>query len=279
MSEHRNTWRLINSPPAAGAWNMSVDESILESVTQGLSPTTLRLYSWQPPCLSLGYAQPFSDVDLNNLSALGWDMVRRPTGGRAILHTDELTYSVIGLQEDPNLSGTVLESYQRLSAALLKALEMLGLPARADPHPSIPQNNNSPRPICFEVPSTYEITVGGRKIIGSAQARKKGGVLQHGSLPLKGDLGRITAALALSEDERKNASLRIHSRAATVEEMLGYAPQWEEVAIAFQRAFEWTLNLELHPSHLSAWEENRAQELLRDKYGNQAWIAKLRPVR
>jgi len=278
MSDQRNNWRLILSPPAPGVWNMSVDESILEAVTQKLSLTTLRLYSWQPPCLSLGYAQPYSDVDLHSLAALGWEVVRRPTGGRAILHTDELTYSVIGLQEDPNLSGTVLESYQNLSTALLKALEILGLPARADAHPSIPLGNDSPGPICFEVPSTYEITVGGRKIVGSAQARKKGGVLQHGSLPLQGDLGRISYALALSEQERQNASQRIRTRAMTVEEFLGYAPSWEMAAEAFQRAFASTLNLELHPSQLSTWEEERAQELLREKYGNQAWTAKLEQV-
>ena len=253
---------------------MSVDESILEAVTRGISPTTLRMYSWQPPCLSLGYAQSISDVDMNNLVAQGWDIVRRPTGGRAILHTDELTYSVIGLQEDPNLSGTVLESYQRLSVALLKALEMLGLPARAEAHPSIPQGSDSPGPICFEVPSTYEITVGGKKIVGSAQARKKGSILQHGSLPLKGDLGRITNALALTEAERQSARIRIRARAATIEDIRGYAPSWEIAAEAFQRAFESTLNLELHPAQLSAWEEERAQELLRDKYGNTAWTAK-----
>jgi len=258
---------------------MSVDEGILEAVTQGLSPTTLRLYAWEPPCLSLGYAQPFGDVDGASLSSLGWDVVRRPTGGRAILHTDELTYSVIGLQQDPNLSGTVLESYQRLSAALLKALEILGVFAYAEADHSLAQGSDPQGPICFEVPSNYEITVDGKKVIGSAQARKKGGVLQHGSLPLKGDLARITSALSLSTDERQSAALRVHARAATMEEILGYAPSWEKAAEAFQHAFESALNLELHPSGLSPWEEKRVQELVRDKYANQDWTIKLEQVR
>ncbi|OGO29293.1 MAG: hypothetical protein A2W33_02700 [Chloroflexi bacterium RBG_16_52_11] len=279
MSNLQKYWRLLITPPASGAWNMAVDEGILEAVTRGLSPTTLRLYAWEPPCLSIGYAQPFGDVDIASLSSLGWELVRRPTGGRAILHTDELTYSVIGLQQDPNLSGTVLESYQRLSAALLKALEILGVAALAETNPSLAQGSDAQGPICFEVPSNYEITVNGKKVIGSAQARKKGGVLQHGSLPLKGDLARITSALSLSIDERQSAGLRVHARAATLEEILGSAPSWERAAEAFQRAFESALNLELQPSGLSTWEEKRVQELVRDKYGNQDWTIKLEQVR
>ncbi|HEX9617401.1 MAG TPA: hypothetical protein VGA03_08280, partial [Anaerolineales bacterium] len=110
-------WRLIHTPPAPGAWNMAVDEAILEAVGRGQADPTLRLYAWSPPCLSLGYAQPSSDVDLPQLHALGWDLVRRPTGGRAILHTDELTYAVIAPLSEPRLAGSVLESYQSLSQA------------------------------------------------------------------------------------------------------------------------------------------------------------------
>ena len=83
---------------------------------------TLRLYAWEPACLSLGHAQPFADVDMARLKAHGWDVVRRVTGGRAILHTDELTYSVTGSAEEPVLAGGVLESYNRLAQALLFAI-------------------------------------------------------------------------------------------------------------------------------------------------------------
>ena len=185
------SWRLIHTPPAGGAWNMAVDEAILEGARAGAVLPTLRLYAWQPPCLSLGYAQPFSDVALPRLAALGWDVVRRPTGGRAILHTDELTYSVTGPQDEPRLAGSVLESYQRLSAALLEALRQLNLPAQAaGAHLSAAEGADPKGPVCFEVPSDYEIVVGGKKLIGSAQARRKGGVLQHGALPLHLVLGR-----------------------------------------------------------------------------------------
>jgi lipoate-protein ligase A len=93
---------------------MAVDEAILESVAVGTSPATLRLYDWSPACLSLGYAQDAEDVDLERLRARGWDLVRRPTGGRAILHADEITYAVIGPASDPRFAGGILDSYRRL---------------------------------------------------------------------------------------------------------------------------------------------------------------------
>ena len=121
-------WRLLITPPARGAWNMALDESILEHIGRGESIPTLRLYAWEPACLSLGHAQPFADVDMNRLQERGWEVVRRITGGRAILHTDELTYSVIAPNDEPIIAGTVLESYNRLAQALLLAVKNLELP-------------------------------------------------------------------------------------------------------------------------------------------------------
>src|SRR3989337_4154135 len=96
-------WRLVITPPARGAWNMALDESILEQIGRGASLPTLRLYAWDPACLSLGHAQPFADVDMTRLKERGWEVVRRATGGRAILHTDELTYSVIAPNDEPRV--------------------------------------------------------------------------------------------------------------------------------------------------------------------------------
>ena len=120
-----DSWRLLLTPPARGAWNMAVDEAILENIGRGASLPTLRLYAWTPACLSLGHAQPFSDVDAVRLKQRGWDVVRRATGGRAILHTDELTYSVIAPLKEPRVEGGVLESYNRLAQALLTAVKNL----------------------------------------------------------------------------------------------------------------------------------------------------------
>ncbi len=268
-----NIWRLIKTQPASGAWNMAVDEAILEAIGRGEVKPTLRLYAWEPACLSLGYAQPLADADLQVLATEGWDIVRRATGGRAILHTDELTYSVAGPQDEPRLTGGVLESYRRLSEALLAALLKLGLPAEALPQPITPgANGSSKEPVCFEVPSNYEITVHRKKLIGSAQARKKEGVLQHGTLPLFGDLTRITQVLTYSTDEeRQTVAQRLLTRATNVEMVLDRAVSWEEAAEAFAWAFTETLNLKLEPAELTLTEKSRAEELVKEKYAHPSW--------
>jgi lipoate-protein ligase A len=271
----RSKWRLLITPPAHGFWNMAVDEAILEAVGAGESQPTLRLYAWEPPCLSLGYAQPYEDVDMSLLQARGWEIVRRPTGGRAILHTDELTYSVIGPADEYRLSGGVLESYQRLSQALLAALHLLGVPAQADPKPGA-ASDPLKGPVCFEVPSNYEITVSGLKLIGSAQSRRRDSVLQHGSLPISGDLGRITQALCCpSEEQRQLNATRLLARATTLEKILGYLPTWDDVARCFIKGFEETLALDLLPGDLSAVEAKRAAQLSAQKYANPHWTQRV----
>ncbi len=266
-----NTWRLLLTPPARGAWNMAVDEAILEHIGRGASLPTLRLYAWDPACLSLGQAQSIADVDRLRLQTRGWEVVRRLTGGRAILHTDELTYSVSGSADEPVLAGSVLESYNRLAQALLLAVRNLGLPVEMKE--AAQRNTSQNNPVCFEVPSSYEITVGGKKLIGSAQARKKEGVLQHGSLPLSGDLRRICQALVFeNESRREEASQRLLARATTVESALGRAATWDTAARAFVRAFETQLGLCFETGELSDSESGRAAELVKEKYDHPSWM-------
>ena len=265
-----NPWRLIITPPARGTWNMAVDEAILGSIGRGESPPTLRLYAWEPPCLSLGYSQPFADVDSARLQARSWEVVRRPTGGRAILHTDELTYSIAGSAEEPILAGGVLESYNRIAQALSLAVKDLELPVEMKE--GKPAEQGVSNPVCFEVPSTYEITVSGKKLIGSAQARKKEGVLQHGSIPLTGDLARICQALVFEDEEaRENAAQRLLRSATTVESALGRAVAWETAAEAFIHAFESQLGLCFERGKLSDFELKRAEELVGEKYDHPSW--------
>ena len=260
-----------------------MDEAILEAVGREEGLTTLRLYAWQPACLSLGYAQSAGEVDFERLQTLGWDLVRRPTGGRAILHTDELTYSITGAQTEPRLAGSVLESYRTLSAAILQALILLDIPALA-----LPKNENVPtgaapgnsqrtiNPVCFEVPSNYEITVHGKKLVGSAQARRKEGVLQHGSLPLFGDLTRITRALIFpGEMARQETAQRLLQRATTVETILGHPVEWNAAAQAFVSAFKAVLNIDLVEGELTPGEARRAGELVGEKYANPAWTKRI----
>ncbi len=275
MDYPQTTWRVIEHLPAKGAWNMAVDEAILESVYSGESLPTLRLYAWEPACLSLGHAQPFSEVNTETLARNGWDVVRRPTGGRAILHVDELTYSVIAPNTDSRVTGGVLESYLRLSQALLEALRIMGLSPEANEKKS-DNGSGKPNPVCFEVPSNYEITVNGKKLIGSAQARRKEGILQHGALPLYGDLTRIITALNFKDQAtRQRAKDRLMEHATTVEWEMGSTPDWRKAASAFEDAFSSELNLDLVPGGLSEQETKRADELVQEKYANPIWTERI----
>jgi lipoate-protein ligase A len=269
----KDTWRLLITPPARGAWNMAVDETILEAVGHGGSSPTLRLYAWEPACLSLGYAQSLSDVDIPRLQARGWEMVRRPTGGRAVLHTDEITYSVIAPHNEPRVAGTVLESYRCLAAALVEALRRLNLPVEVQEHAET--SSKIPNPVCFEVPSTYEITAGGKKLVGSAQSRRKEGILQHGTLPLTGDLTRILQVLAFpNEEARTRATSQLLERATTVETALGRVVSWNEAAQAYTTAFRSVLALDLQPGELSLPEKARIGQLVAAKYSHPDWNRK-----
>lgn len=264
------SWRCILTPPAHGAWNMAVDEALLESIGRGESLPVLRLFAWQPACLSLGYAQSIRDVDMQRLTARGWEVVRRLTGGRAILHVDELTYSVIAPVDEPRVAGSVLESYQRLAKALVLAVSSLGLPVEMEENAT--PASGAKGPVCFEVPSAYEIVVAGKKLVGSAQARKKEGVLQHGTFPLHGDLTRITEALVFPDEQaRAQAGKKLLARAATAESVTGAPVPWKEAAAAFESAFEKALDLKLEPGSLSASELARADELVRTKYAHPSW--------
>ena len=268
------TWRLYTSPAANGAWNMAVDESILENTVRGDSLPTLRLYSWDPPCLSLGRSQPYADANTNTLKTNGWGIVRRATGGRAILHTDELTYSIIAPQNNRHVSGSVLGSYQHLAKALLAALENLGV--KVEMKKEEKKGGLSFNPVCFETPSAYEITVNGKKLIGSAQARQKDGVLQHGSLPLTGNLTRVTEVLSFPNSEsRQRAAEKLLLRASTVESALGREIDWERASKSFIHAFESALGIQLKRGELSQPEMMRVDELIQKKYAHPDWTERI----
>jgi lipoyl(octanoyl) transferase len=267
----RATWRLIADREADGADNMAVDEAILGSVVAGNSPPTLRFYAWSPPCLSLGRNQPLADADLAACRAAGIDVVRRPSGGQAVLHADELTYSAILMQTDSRSEGGVLEAYRRISDGLLLGLEALGVAAIQ----AVGQRggNHMTTPICFETPSEYEITVGGRKLVGSAQWRSRGGVLQHGSLPLFGDLTRIVRYVVMEEGEREEKRRRLLGRVVTLEEAAGRRFSFEDGVNALAAGLAQALNLDLVRGTLTDEERASAQALRQSRYVAQDWTA------
>ena len=270
-----DVWRLILSSPMTGPDNMALDEALLDSAGRGEGGPTLRLYSWDPPCLSIGYAQPFNQVDRGALRRRNWDLVRRPTGGRAILHTDELTYAVVAGEQGPVFAGGVLASYRRLSAGLALGVSSLGLAVQVQPG-TRPDTPASADPVCFQTPAAHEITVAGRKLLGSAQLRRRGAALQHGSLPLRGDLGRICLALRYPNGGNQNAARRALRRsAATAEELLGAPLSWELAAQALVAGFQQALGVTLEQQEPSAFELQRAAELSDERYRRPAWTERI----
>jgi lipoyl(octanoyl) transferase len=271
------TWRLIiDDAPRSGAANMAMDQALAEAAAAGDAPPTLRFYRWHPPAVSLGRHQPIGDINAEVVRELGYEIVRRPTGGRAILHTDELTYAVTAAADEARVSGSLMDAYLRLSNALLNGLQRVGLHAdkaagdvRAGPNVSA---------ACFEVPSAYEITALGRKLIGSAQSRRAGYVLQHGSLPLTGDIGRLIDVLALPDDERARLRAELVARATSLAEAMGVAENdpmldFKHVAHALIAGFSELLNLDFKPAQPSAAELRRTAQLIREQYANAEWLA------
>lgn len=265
-------WRLLYDLPMTGAQNMAIDEAIMTSVAAGDSPPTLRFYRWEPACLSLGYSQKWVDADLEGLQQHGWDLVRRPTGGRAILHADELTYSVALPIDDPLAEGTIIESYRRISEALIAGVEQGGAALEAARQQ---KRSGEVGPICFEVPSHYEITYEGRKLIGSAQVRRRDGILQHGSLPLDGDLGRICDALTYpDEPAREAARAKIRDRAVTLSEVLRQPVDWDTAAAMIVAGFEKVFGIHFEPGVLSPTETAAAGQLMQAIYKSIEWTSK-----
>jgi lipoate-protein ligase A len=267
-----SSWRLLITPPADGAWNMAVDEAIAAHAGRGDAPPTLRFYQWQPACVSLGRHQPLADIDLAHCAALGYGIVRRPTGGRAILHTDELTYSVAGPQDNPVLTGAVLDSYLRLSQGLLAGLARLGLIVAKAPPTS--RSGADAGPVCFEVPSAYEIVAGGKKLVGSAQSRRQGWVLQHGTLPLAGDVTRLVEVVAANDSERMELRSTLADRATTAEQLLGRPVDFGEAVAALAVGFSEALDVHFTQGEMTAAERAMATRLVREVYGANEWTGK-----
>ncbi len=265
------TWRLIVDGEADGPTNMALDDAILEAVSEEASPPTLRFYGWSPPCLTLGRSQPQAEADLEACRAAGVDVVRRPSGGQAILHGDELTYSIALLQSDPRAEGGVLEVYRLLSDGLLDGLcrlDVCAVSAAGKP------DGAARTPICFETPAVYEIVADGRKLVGSAQWRARGAVLQHGTLPLHGDLARIVRYLAFSEEEREVQARGLLARATTLEAVMGRRLPFEQVAEGLRAGLAQILNVTFAPGAPSAGELARAAELRRTRYTDPEWTGR-----
>lgn len=258
-----SVWRLLLHAAADGAWNMAVDETLLDRYARedgGEAPPTLRIYAWSPPAVSLGCKQPLpTSIDRASLRARSIDLVRRPTGGRAVLHEGEWTYAVAGRIGSPPFPGGVLDTYERVAAALLSAFEVLGLGAEArvggaDPGPLDPRG-------CFEVAAPHEIVIGSEKVVGSAQARRRKGFVQHGSIPLLAHRGRLDGHSVAPSVPGEGALARAAGRIL----------ERHEIADALVAGFARRFGAELVQGSLDEDEALRAAALRCWKYDSAAW--------
>jgi lipoate-protein ligase A len=243
---------------------MAIDEVLLDSVAAGTAPPTIRFYAWAPSCLSLGYFQAFEVVDVAGCRRLGVDVVRRPTGGRAILHDRELTYSVALPLGQLGDDSSVLPSYHRLSLALERGLHRLGVPVVLAPETAA-QSGRDHGPVCFDRPSAHEILLGGRKLVGSAQVRRATAILQHGSILIEPQIENLLACLRLPEGSAK----RIEDGVAGLAEVGDYEPS--KIVSALVDAFAEEFGATLVPGRLRPDERVAAEALAASKYQTVAW--------
>ena len=261
-------WRLINSGFQTGAMNMALDEALLYAVADGRSLPVLRFYRWRPATVTLGYAQSVAtDIDLEVCRRAGLAVVRRATGGRAVLHDNEVTYSVIAPSVSGLFGNSVLDCYRVISEVLQKALQKLGLPAELVAGRPRGAHNTS-KAVCFSAPSQYELVIDGRKVAGSAQKRHGRAFLQHGSIPLEMDLDLLARALKTNMNTASAGSL----------DKVGWLNMWArrpltvaEVERCIAEEFSNAMGPSLGHPELTVEELGEAEKLCSEKYANPDW--------
>lgn len=280
----REAWRLIRSGHVSAAYNMAIDEAMMHQVVAGGQPT-LRLYGWEPAAVSVGYFQDVSkEVDEQACASLGIDVVRRLTGGRAILHDVEVTYSLVIPEDHPLVPRGITESYRIISEGLVRGLEILGLDARMTTPSRYGRRRQNERetissPACFDAPSWYEITIDGKKVVGSAQVRKCGALLQHGSIPLELDAEKLFTVLHFPNETMRERAKRVFlANATSVRDALRAPVSFLELSDALLAGLEETLPIRFVEGELTEEELKTAEHLVETRYGTPEWNQR-RPVR
>ena len=263
-----NEWRLIDSGAGPGAWNLALDEAIFEAVRAGTSPPTLRLYRWSAPALSIGYTQDRErDVDRDACFARGIEVLRRITGGRAVLHDAEVTYSVSAPAGLPGFGTGLEEAYRRVAAGLVAGLRLLGLGAAVadtgERNPSRPPR----QPGCFAAAARHEITIEGRKLVGSAQRREAGAFLQHGSILLERHDELLGLLLRGPRAPERGAGM------AGLSDFLLLRPAPETVVAAVVAGCAAAWGACILPGEISPAEERAARTLEAERYRAEEWNA------
>lgn len=269
-------WYFINSGPCSPSYNMAMDEALLDWHSEGLIPPVIRFYEWTPATLSIGYFQNVEkEIDMEAVKRLGLGFVRRPTGGRGVLHEHELTYSVIVTESYPGMPATVTEAYRVISEGLLLGFQNLGLDAYFSVPHTDEQKDNLKKPksaVCFDAPSWYELVVEGKKVAGSAQTRQKGVILQHGAILLDLDEDKLIQTFKFASEEiRDKVRKGISQKAVSINKIISKPVNIEECKAAFRKGFADALEIELVEYELTPEQLSYIKELETTRYANDDW--------
>src|SRR5699024_2007961 len=230
---------------------MAIDETLLHFHAKGLIPPTIRFYGWKNPSLTLGHFQKAEKaIDFDAVEKHRCDFVRRLTGGSAVLHDDEITYSIIVSEEHPNIPTSINEAYYTLSKGLLEGYKLLGVNADfAVPEEEARKQRSD---VCFEQPAIYEMLVDGKKISGNAQTRKNCVLLQHGSIPMSFDHDMLFDLFNFPNEEiRKRQKQSFQHKATSINDITGEIHTYDKMRDAFLNGFEIALNIETIPFQLT----------------------------
>ncbi|RWZ55323.1 lipoate--protein ligase family protein [Halobacillus fulvus] len=265
------TWYYVDSGHLKPAINMALDEALMNWHREGKIPPVLRFYGWEPAGLSVGYFQRVKGkIDLEGVKRHGFELVRRQTGGRAVLHDKELTYSVIVSEDHEAMPASVKEAYLVISKGLLEGFRNLGLPAEfAIPEGKLETNDSA---VCFEEPSWYELIVDGKKAAGSAQTRKKGIILQHGSIPIDVDDVKLFDMFIYKNERIKERARRAFGdKAIAINQLLDNPVDYNVTKEAFKEGFEKGLNIHLEPFELSEEQWEEVNQIAEQRYKTEEW--------
>jgi len=262
-------WRIIPFRSHDAFENMAIDEAIFRGHQMGTSPPTVRFYGWHPAAVSLGYFQDLaSEINEAFCRENGIGIVRRPTGGKAVFHEHELTYSLVSKEHNPPFPPSILGTYLMISKCLVAGLVGLGIPAEMEAVGRSPGDPNLQHH-CFSYPSRHEILVQGRKICGSAQMRAKGAFLQHGSLLLRFDARKALAVISGEDPSSREARMKDSVTAVLDHVTTPIDP--EHLSRVLSASFERVLQITLSEGGLTPEEEALKNKLLHHKYRTDLW--------
>jgi len=249
----KEKWRLLKTEDKTAFTNMAIDRAVLVTNSEGKVPPTVRFYTWKPPAISIGYFQSLEEeVDLAVCKELGVDFVRRITGGGAVFHDKELTYSIVISESHPQIPRNILESYGRICGAVMNGLKNLGIESKY-----VPIN---------------DIVTNGKKISGNAQTRKIKTVLQHGTVLLDVDVEKMFSLLKVPDEKIRDKLISdVKERVTSIRHLLGKNISFDNVAEAMKKGFEEEFNVKLTPGKLTEEEIILTKKFEKECFGSRDW--------